>query len=79
MRCPGCLLQRWISEHAHGACDQSSRTGDELAFKQADAAAMGQHLLVKKSHTSTVESDHELANALQEVRQGRGRGGNTGQ
>ena len=50
-----------------------------MAFKQADAAAMGQHLLVKKSHTSTVESDHELANALQEVRQGRGRGGNTGQ
>eukprot|EP00913_Durusdinium_trenchii_P035036 g32776.t1 len=41
--------------------------GDELAFKQADAAAMGQHLLVKKSHTSTVESDHELANALQEA------------
>ena len=71
---PDCLPDCWcralygtVPPIAYLSVVEPSCEGDELEFKKADAEAMGQHLLIKKSHTSTVESDHELAHALQQV------------
>ena len=40
---------------------------DVLAFKKADAAAMGQYLLIKTSHVSTLEWETQLADALKKA------------